>query len=63
MGVYLFYIMLGSDRRGDYMADKIEPQERENMIHVLEWKTNYTYDALNKLTDEQLNKLYNERVG
>ncbi|WP_414635267.1 hypothetical protein [Bacillus sp. NTK034] len=33
------------------------------MISVLEWRTNFSHEYLKSLTDEQLNKLYKERVG
>jgi uncharacterized protein YktA (UPF0223 family) len=42
---------------------KIDPWERENMISVLEWRTNFSREYLKRLTDEQLDKLYRERVG
>ncbi|WP_156341154.1 hypothetical protein [Cytobacillus solani] len=33
------------------------------MISVLEWRTGFNREYLLKLDDEQLNKLYKERVG
>ena len=42
---------------------KLDSWERQNMISVLEWRTNFSYEYLNSLTDEQLDKLYRERVG
>lgn len=42
---------------------KLDKWERENMISVLEWRTNFSYQYLKSLTDEQLEKLYKERVG
>ncbi|WNS74251.1 BH0509 family protein [Bacillus sp. DTU_2020_1000418_1_SI_GHA_SEK_038] len=42
---------------------KLDAWERENMISVLEWRTAYSREYLIKLTDEQLEKLYKERVG
>lgn len=42
---------------------KLDAWERANMISVLEWRTAYSYVYLKSLTDEQLDKLYKERVG
>ncbi|WP_157684542.1 MULTISPECIES: BH0509 family protein [Cytobacillus] len=42
---------------------KLDAWERDNMISVLEWRTNFSREYLQKLTDEQLDKLYKERVG
>lgn len=42
---------------------KLDAFERNNMISVLEWRTNFSYEYLKSLTDEQLDKLYKERVG
>jgi hypothetical protein len=37
--------------------------EKDNMISVLEWRTNFSREYLKSLSDEALNKLYKERVG
>jgi hypothetical protein len=42
---------------------KLDPFERDAMISVLEMRTNYSYAYLKSLSDEQLEKLYKERVG
>lgn len=42
---------------------KLDAWERENMISVLEWRTKFSREYLVKLTDEQIDKLYKERVG
>jgi hypothetical protein len=42
---------------------KLDAWERNNMISVLEWKTQFSYEYLKSLTDEKLNELYKERVG
>jgi hypothetical protein len=42
---------------------KLDAWERENMISVIEWRTGYSREYLRKLTDEQLNSLYKEKVG
>ncbi len=41
----------------------LDEWERNNMISVLEWRTSFSYEYLKSLTDEQLDKLYRERVG
>ncbi len=45
------------------MLIKLDAFERNNMISVLEWRTNFSFEYLKSLTDEQLDKLYKERVG
>lgn len=45
------------------MDIKLDAWERDNMISVLEWRTNFSREYLRKLNDEQLDKLYKERVG
>ncbi|MFE8704120.1 BH0509 family protein [Cytobacillus sp. FJAT-54145] len=45
------------------MGIKLDGFERNNMISVLEWKTNFSYEYLKSLSDEALEKLYKERVG
>ncbi|WP_412729260.1 BH0509 family protein [Cytobacillus praedii] len=42
---------------------KLDAWERDNMISVLEWRTAYSREYLRKLNDEQLDRLYKERVG
>lgn len=45
------------------MGIKLDPYERDLMISVLEMRTGYSYEYLRSLTDEKLEKLYQERVG
>ncbi len=45
------------------MAIKLDGWERNNMISTLEWRTGYSYEYLKSLNDEQLDRLYKERVG
>lgn len=41
---------------------KLDAWERANIISILEWRTKFSYEYLKSLTDEQLDKLYMERV-
>lgn len=45
------------------MEIKLVPAERENMITTIEWRTGYPYEYLKTLSDEQLDKLYKEKIG
>lgn len=40
----------------------LDKDERKNMVGVLEWKTGWSYEAINNLDDTQLEKLWEERV-
>jgi uncharacterized protein YbgA (DUF1722 family) len=40
----------------------VNPAERENMTGILLWVTGWNKSALESLNDEELEKLYNERV-
>lgn len=42
---------------------KLDEWERQNMITVLGWRTQFSEKYLKSLTDAELDKLYRERVG
>jgi hypothetical protein len=40
----------------------VNPGEKENMVGILLWVTGWNKAALESLNDDELEKLYNERV-
>jgi hypothetical protein len=44
------------------VGNKLDAFERENMIGVLEWRIGWSYEALKMLNNDQLLKLWKERV-
>jgi hypothetical protein len=42
---------------------KLDAWEKDNMISILEWRTNFSREYLKSLTDIELDRLYKERVG
>lgn len=54
---------IGLITKGKKMDIKLDAREKDNVISVLEWITNFNREYLKSLTDEAFYKLYKEIFG